>query len=65
VKHCPKCFERRREEETREKREKEKRKLTFSIGNWWRVLEVKVMHHLQEHWIVVLMHAVAPLDITT
>jgi len=54
-----------KEEETRKKREKEKRKLTISIGTLWRVLEVKVVHHLQEHSIVVLIQAVAPLDITT
>ena len=34
------------------------------LGTLWWILEVKVLRHSQEHAVILLVHAIASLDIT-
>jgi len=45
-------------------KEKGKGKAHNLLGTLWRILEVKVLHHSQEHAVIFLVHAISPLDIT-
>jgi len=65
VKHCPQWFKKKVFFLLQKIEEKGKEKAHNLLGALWRILEVKVLHHSQEHAVILLVHAITPLDITT